>query len=103
MDDESPDSLPGFGRLLARSLERRHFSVDDLVNRSGLRRERIDQFFSEDADPSATELIRLAGALEVRPQELLEGIVWQSDEEGDAGRFWFEDSSDKSGSSPSGS
>lgn len=81
---------PDFGRQLARTMERRGFTAAEPAVGSELDRARVDQFLFGEAEPSATELLRLAGAMGVRPQVLLEGIAWLPDEEGGGG-FWFEE------------
>jgi transcriptional regulator with XRE-family HTH domain len=79
MPDEATGSLPGLAGNLARLIDAGGWSAAQVAERSGLSRERIDGLLGDDVEPSATELLCLAGALEVRPGQILEGIAWESD------------------------
>jgi transcriptional regulator with XRE-family HTH domain len=63
----------------------RGLSVEGLAVRSGLDRHEVQRVLSGH-DAGITVLIRLAGALEIDPAQLLEGIDWIPGE-GGRGRF----------------
>jgi len=50
---------------------RRRLSVEEIAARSELSEARVRRFLDADAEPTAAELLRLAGAMEVRLSELL--------------------------------
>jgi transcriptional regulator with XRE-family HTH domain len=93
LTDRSSGPLPGFGRLLTGAMERRGLTTDELAGGSELDGDRVALFLDGEAEPSATELLRLAGALGVTPQSLLKGIHWSPSADDPAGRFWFEEPS----------
>ncbi len=72
MPREAQDPRPGIARNLARMMERRRLSIEELAKRSELSEPRIGRFLEADAEPTATELLRLAGAMEARLSELLQ-------------------------------
>jgi transcriptional regulator with XRE-family HTH domain len=85
MSDEATGHLPGLAGNLARLIHERGLSIERVAERSELPRKRIDGLLADDVEPTATELLRLAGALEVRPGQILEGISWESDGAGGGG------------------
>jgi transcriptional regulator with XRE-family HTH domain len=74
VSDKRNYALPGFGRNLAALINSRDLSPDQVAQRSELAPKLIERFLAEEAEPSVSELLRLAGALGVGTQDLLEGI-----------------------------
>jgi transcriptional regulator with XRE-family HTH domain len=66
----------GFGQNLRRVRRREGFSQEQLGRRASLHRTEIGLLEGGGRACRIDTLIRLAGALEARPEELLEGIVW---------------------------
>ncbi len=66
----------GFGENLRRVRRRESFSQEQLGRRASLHRTEIGLLEAGGRVCRIDTLLRLAGALEVPPEELLEGIVW---------------------------
>ena len=60
-------------------MDDRGISIEELVERSELSEPKIARFLAAEAEPTASELLRLAGALEAGTSQLLERISWGSD------------------------
>jgi transcriptional regulator with XRE-family HTH domain len=65
-----------FGRNLLRCRKRAGINQEELSWRASLHRTEISQLERGLRVPRIDTLVRLAGALEVGTEELLEGIVW---------------------------
>lgn len=64
-----------FGRNVFRARRRAGFSQQDLSQRCGLHRTHIGYIEHGTRLPRVDTLLKLAAALEVRPEELLRGLV----------------------------
>ncbi len=53
------------------------FSQEDLAFRAGIHRTQVSLLESGNRLPRVETLVKLAGALEVSPSDLLDGIVWE--------------------------
>jgi transcriptional regulator with XRE-family HTH domain len=82
MAPRNGDLLLGIARNIERLMSARQFSIAELARRSEISEARIGKLLAGRTEPSATELLRLAGSLDVTISELLEGIVWEEDGEG---------------------
>jgi transcriptional regulator with XRE-family HTH domain len=66
----------GFGENLRRVRRREGLSQEQLGRRASLHRTEIGRLEAGERACRIDTLLRVAGALEVRPEEMLEGIVW---------------------------
>jgi transcriptional regulator with XRE-family HTH domain len=66
-----------FGKNLARCRERANLSQEELAARASLGRSQIAILEGGKRLPRIDTLVKLAGALSIAPDELLEGIVWR--------------------------
>jgi transcriptional regulator with XRE-family HTH domain len=78
-----------FTANVERLRRQRDYSVDRLAERSGIEREELEAIMRGAADARVDSILRLAGALEVTPEELYEGVAWVPDGEG-GGEFRVE-------------
>jgi transcriptional regulator with XRE-family HTH domain len=67
-----------FGANLVRCRTRAGFSQEELGFRASLHRTEIGMLERGERLARIDTLVKLAGALEVEPGELLEGIVWKA-------------------------
>jgi transcriptional regulator with XRE-family HTH domain len=65
-----------FGENLRRVRRREALSQEQLAGRAGLHRTEVGLLERSGRTARIDTLIRLAGAMAVRPEELLDGIVW---------------------------
>lgn len=80
MPDEATGHLQGLAGNLTRLITESRWSVADVAERSELPRERVESLMADQGvEPTMAELLRLAGALEIQPGRILEGITWESD------------------------
>jgi transcriptional regulator with XRE-family HTH domain len=86
MDSEERRVLERIGNAVERVRQSRGLSSADLAERSSLSLPEIEAVLGGEKDVSLYVIFRLAGALEVTPAELLQGIEWIPDEE-DGGGF----------------
>jgi transcriptional regulator with XRE-family HTH domain len=70
------DAAKRLGRNVFKARRRAGFSQEELGGLAGLHRTEISMVESGDRLPRVDTLIKLASALGVRAEELLEGIVW---------------------------
>jgi transcriptional regulator with XRE-family HTH domain len=70
------DVLERFGGNLLRIRQARKLSQESLAERAGIHRTQISLFETGQRQPLLETVIRLAGALEVTVETLLEGITW---------------------------
>jgi transcriptional regulator with XRE-family HTH domain len=70
------DLALAFGRNLLRARRRASLSQEEVTIRAGLHRTEVSQLERGHRVPRIDTLVKLAGALEVPPGELLEGISW---------------------------
>jgi transcriptional regulator with XRE-family HTH domain len=82
MQREEQEPIPGIARNLARLMAARRLSVVEISRASEISEARIEQILANDAEPTASELLRLAGAMEVPMSAILAGISWESDGKG---------------------
>lgn len=66
--------LEGFARNLRQLMDSRELSVADLGERAELSPRRINLLLEAKVEPGALEIMRLAAALEVGPDDLLCGL-----------------------------
>jgi transcriptional regulator with XRE-family HTH domain len=86
---EATEFLPGLAANLRRLIDGRGSSPAAVAAKAGVAEVRVRRFLGAEAEPTATELLCLAGALGVPMELLIEGITWQSDGKG-GGRFRVE-------------
>jgi transcriptional regulator with XRE-family HTH domain len=83
-----PDNPRNAGSVLVGRIEslrrERGLTVEELAARAEVGR-RVLEALAEGADVGILEIVRLAGALDVEPDELLEGIEWVPDGRGGGG------------------
>lgn len=61
-------------------LRRQHgYSIDQLAERAQMSREEIESILCGDSEADVDSIYRLAGALEVTPGKLYEGMAWVPD------------------------
>jgi transcriptional regulator with XRE-family HTH domain len=82
MAPSDKDPLLAIGRNIERLMSARDISLAELGRRTELPVARIDELVAGDAEPRASELLRIAGGIEVPVSQLLEGLVWEADGEG---------------------
>jgi hypothetical protein len=82
MAPSDKDLLRGIGRNIERLMSARDISIAELGRRSELPVARIDELLAGDAEARASELLRIAGGIEVSVSQLLEGAPWGADREG---------------------
>lgn len=75
-----------FGQNLARHRKRAGLSQDDISFRASLHRTAIGFFERGERLPRVDTLVKLAGALDVSPCDLLEGLAWTPPQT-ESGRF----------------
>ncbi|MBS1884326.1 MAG: helix-turn-helix transcriptional regulator [Actinobacteria bacterium] len=75
-----------FGENLLRIRQARKLSQENLAESAGIHRTQISLLEGGRRQPLLETLVRLAGALDVPVETLLEGIVWEPDASG-PGRF----------------
>jgi DNA-binding XRE family transcriptional regulator len=66
-----------FAANLTRLRRAAGYSQEDLAFRAAIHRTQVSLLESGSRMPRVETLIKLAGALEVTPDEILEGIVWE--------------------------
>jgi transcriptional regulator with XRE-family HTH domain len=64
-----------FGAAVRRARKQRFWTQEDLADRAGLTTTYVGQVERGDKVPSLTVVLKLAGALEVLPAELLDGFT----------------------------
>jgi len=79
-----------FAANVERARRQHDYSVDRLAERSGIEREEIEAIMRGETEARADSILRLAGALEVAPGVLYEGVAWVPDGEG-GGEFRVEE------------
>lgn len=65
-----------FGSSLVRHREEEEISQEELAFRAGLHRTEIGLLERGARIPRIDTLLKLAGALRIRPEDLLEGLEW---------------------------
>jgi transcriptional regulator with XRE-family HTH domain len=78
-----------FAANVERVCRQHDYSVERLAERSGIGREELEAIMRGEAEARVDSILRLAGALEVTPGELYEGVAWVPDGEG-GGEFRIE-------------
>lgn len=78
-----------FGENLLRIRQARKLSQENLADRAGIHRTQISLLEGGRRQPLLETLVRLAGALDVPVETLLEGILWEPTPVG-SGRFVVE-------------
>jgi transcriptional regulator with XRE-family HTH domain len=71
------DFATRFGHNLARCRERTTLSQEELGLRAGLHRTAVGQLERGERVARTDTLVKLAGSLGVRPEELLAGLEWR--------------------------
>lgn len=69
-------------------------SQEELALRADLHRTEVDRLEQGLRQPTMGAILRLAGALEISPDALLDGISWHAAEDGRRGRFESEPGDD---------
>jgi transcriptional regulator with XRE-family HTH domain len=78
-----------FGPNLRRHRRAAGYTQEELADRAGLHRTQISLLERGLRNPGLLVLARLAGALEVEPNALFEGISWWPGKDGRKGRFSY--------------
>jgi transcriptional regulator with XRE-family HTH domain len=65
-----------FGQNLRRCRQRAGLSQEELGERAGLHRTEVGKLEKGERLPRVDTMLRLAGAMALRPEELVEGIHW---------------------------
>jgi transcriptional regulator with XRE-family HTH domain len=65
------------GRNLAAARDRVGYSQEELAVRASLHRTAVGQLERGERVPRADTIVKLAGSLGVRPEDLLAGLSWQ--------------------------
>jgi transcriptional regulator with XRE-family HTH domain len=81
------DVTERFGENLLRIRQARKLSREALAFRAGIHRTQISLIEGGQRQPLLGTLVKLAGALEVTVETLVEGIVWQPLHRGLGGQF----------------
>jgi len=71
------DIATRFGQNLVRARKRANLSQEELAYHSALHRTEIGLLERGERVPRIDTLVKLAGALAIRPEELIEGIDWK--------------------------
>jgi transcriptional regulator with XRE-family HTH domain len=71
MNDEAANPLTPLAGLLDSLISRRQVDRRQVADRAGIPVSRVDEILRGESDADTEEIIRLAGALEVEPGELL--------------------------------
>jgi transcriptional regulator with XRE-family HTH domain len=82
MAQKDKEARARFAANVERLREQRGFSSDRLGELSELGRGELEAILRGEADADFDSIQRLAGALDVTPGELYEGVVWVPDGEG---------------------
>jgi transcriptional regulator with XRE-family HTH domain len=80
-----------FGKNLVRARKRAGLSQEDVGFRASLHRTEIGMLERGSRLPRVDTLVKLAAAVEVRPEELLDGLDWTFPEAPPAGNFSVRD------------
>lgn len=76
------EALSGIAKNVKRLMLERRISAVELGRRTEIPDSRIEVLLAGNEDPTASDLLRLAAALDVQISEMLAGINWESDGEG---------------------
>jgi len=82
MPQKPEDARMRFAANVERLCRQHGYSMDQLVERSQIGRDELDAILRGDAEADVDSIYRLAGALEVTPGELHEGVAWIPDGKG---------------------
>jgi len=82
MPQKPEDARMRFAANVERLCRQHGYSMDQLVERSQIGRDELDAILRGEAGADVDSIYRLAGALEVTPGELYEGVAWVPDGEG---------------------
>jgi transcriptional regulator with XRE-family HTH domain len=87
---KSKDARIRFAANVERLRAERGFSLGRLAERSGMEAKELEAILRGDSEARVDSILRLAGALEVSPGKLYEGVAWIPDGEG-GGEYRVED------------
>jgi transcriptional regulator with XRE-family HTH domain len=90
MPQKPEDARMRFAANVERLCRQHDYSIDQLVRRSQIERDELDAILRGEAEADVDSIYRLAGALEVSPGELYDGVAWIPDGEG-GGEYRIED------------
>jgi len=79
-----------FAANVERARRQHDYSVERLAERSGIERGELEAIMRGETEARVDSVLRLAGALEVTPAELYEGVAWVPDGQG-GGEFRIEE------------
>lgn len=82
MAEETRDARAALAQRIDRLRCERGWTIEELANRAECDPVQLRSLLNSFPDVGVSVIIRLAGALEVGPDELLEGIVWIPDGKG---------------------
>ncbi|MBS1892222.1 MAG: helix-turn-helix transcriptional regulator [Actinobacteria bacterium] len=85
MAQKPEDARKRFAANVERLCRQHGYSVEQLAERSGIEGEALEAILRGEAEASVEAVYRLAGALDVTPGELHEGVAWIPDGEGGGG------------------
>jgi transcriptional regulator with XRE-family HTH domain len=85
------DSGKSFGPNLRRWRRKRHYSQEALAERAEVHRTEISLLECADRVPGLDVILKLSGALDVRPEALLKGATFVPPDDGKPGRYVYEE------------
>ncbi len=91
MAEETRDARAALAQRIERLRSERAWTIEELAERAECDLVQLRSLLDGFPDVGVSVIIRLAGALRVGPDELLDGIEWSPDGEG-GGEYRIEDS-----------
>lgn len=88
------DSARSFADNLKHCRKRRRYSQETLAARAEVHRTEISLLERAGRDPGIDVILKLSGALGIRPEELLRGATFIPAEDGRRGRYVYEETED---------
>jgi transcriptional regulator with XRE-family HTH domain len=85
MDSDATDARLALATRIDGLRALRGLTIDGLAERSGVDRRQIEAVLHGTSDVGISVMLRLAGALEVKVEDLIDGISWMPGPEG--GRY----------------
>jgi transcriptional regulator with XRE-family HTH domain len=82
MAQKSNEARMRFAANVERLRRERGYSAGQLAERSGMRPPELEAILQGESEAHVDSILRLAGALDVSPGKLYEGVAWIPDGEG---------------------
>jgi transcriptional regulator with XRE-family HTH domain len=93
MPQKSKDARMRFAANVERGRTRLGYSVDQLAERSQMGKAELEAVLRGEKEAHVDSIIRIAGALDVSPGKLYDGVAWIPDGEG-GGEYRIDERSD---------